>query len=104
MVKKTFVMKGKVWLYPGETASWHFVNLPKKESQVIKEEFGQYSPGWGSLPVSVTIGETTWQTPIFPDKRSDNYLLPLKATVRQKEGIREGSMISFSVTVTPKGK
>lgn len=104
MTKKIFTLKGRVWLYPGEIASWHFVNLPKKESQEIKETFGKHSPGWGSLPVSVTIGETTWKTSIFPDKRSDNYLLPLKAAIRQKEGIREGDMISFSLSVKPKGK
>lgn len=104
MSKKIFTMKGKVWLYPSDVASWHFVNLPKKESQEIKETFGNLSPGWGSLPVSVTIGQTSWRTSIFPDKRSDSYLLPLKATVRQKEGIREGSMISFSLTIEPKGK
>lgn len=97
-------MKGKVWLYPGESANWHFVNLPKKESEVIKETFGNQSPGWGSLPVQVVIGATKWKTSLFPDKRSGGYLLPLKVAVREKERIREGDQIRFVVTVLTKGK
>ncbi len=95
-------MKGEVWLYPGDIASWHFVTLPKKESTLIKEQFGSRSRGWGSLPVSVTIGTTTWRTSIFPDKRSGGYLLPLKASVRTKEQIRARDTITFSLSVCNK--
>lgn len=97
-------MSGVVWLYPGENASWHFVTLPKKESEVIKETFGKQSPGWGSLSVQVVIGVTKWKTSLFPDKRSGGYLLPLKAAVREKERIREGDQIRFVVTVLTKGE
>ena len=62
-------MTEKVWLYPGETANWHFVTLTKKVGQEIKETFGKNARGFGSLPVEVTIGATTFKTSIFPDKR-----------------------------------
>lgn len=99
MKKKTYTVQGKVWLYPGENASWHFVNVPKKESAEIKAAFGDKSKGWGSIPVSVTVGKTTWDTSLFPDKRSASYLLPLKVAVRMKEGIREGSALTFTLKV-----
>lgn len=99
MKKKAYTVHGKVWRYPSESASWYFVNLPKKESAEIKASFGALSKGWGSLPVTVTVGKTTWETSIFPDKRSDSYLLPLKAVIRTKEGLREGSLVTFTLKV-----
>lgn len=80
-------------------AAWHFVNLPKKLSKEIRETYGGLARGWGSLPVSVTIGETTWKTSIFPDKKSGTYLLPLKGKVRDQEAIRAGSVIKVALHV-----
>jgi hypothetical protein len=55
--------------------------------------------GWGSLPVEVTVGKTTWRTSIFPDKKAGAYLFPLKASVRKKEGISEGDMITLVLEI-----
>lgn len=96
-----YKLTAKIWLYPGETASWHFLTLPKKEGQEIKEAFKTLSKGWGSLPVEVTIGSTVWKTSIFPDKTSGSYLLPLKAAVRKREEIEEGDTIAFTLKVCP---
>lgn len=98
MLKNQFKMRARVWLYPG-MASWHFVTLPKKQSEVIKETFGEMSRGWGSLPVVVTIGKTSWKTSIFPDKKVGAYLLPLKADVRKKEAIEDGDRISLLLEI-----
>lgn len=64
---KTYDINEKVWLYPGK-AAWHFVTIPKDISSDIDYYFAQNKRGWGSLPVSVTIGKTTWKTSIFPDE------------------------------------
>lgn len=87
-------MRAEVWLYPG-MAGWHFVTIPKKQSEDIKKEFEALSHGWGSLPATITIGKTSWKTSIFPDKKEGVYLLPLKADVRKKEKISEGDKITF---------
>jgi hypothetical protein len=55
--------------------------------------------GMGFLRVAATVGKTTWDTSIFPDRRSDAYLLPLKADVRTREGIGIGDTISFMVEI-----
>ncbi len=94
-----FSIEGKVWLYPGETASWHFVSLSKECSKVIRERFGSLSKGWGSLPVSVALGETSWQTSMFPDRKAGVYMIPLKAVVRSREGVAEGDTITLTVQV-----
>lgn len=97
-VKKNYKMRSKVWLYPG-MAGWHFVTLPKKQGEEIKAHFDVMSRGFGSLPVKVTIGETSWKTSIFPDKESGSYVLPLKADVRKKESIVQDKMITFSIEI-----
>ena len=75
-----------VWLYPG-MAGWHFVTIPEDVSTDIKKQFGDLKRGWGSLPVKASIGKTTWETSIFPDKETKVYLLPLKADIRKKERV-----------------
>ena len=99
MAGNVFKMKSEVWLYQGMSAAWHFISVTKKHSEEIKKRFGGSAKGWGSLPVSVTIGTTTWKTSIFPDKKSGTYLLPLKADVRKKEGIYKGDKIEFEIEV-----
>jgi hypothetical protein len=99
MPKTRYKLRAKVWLYPGHQAAWHFVTLPKNESGEIKKTFGAKAKGWRSLPVKVTIGKTSWNTSIFPDTKSNAYLLPLKADVRKKEKIAQGDEIAFQIEI-----
>lgn len=92
-------MTEKVVLWPGETAAWHFVGVTKIVGKEIKEKMGKNTRGFGSVPVKVTVGKTTWQTSIFPDKYSGSYILPLKASVRKKEGIEAGDMLKYMITL-----
>jgi Domain of unknown function (DUF1905) len=92
-------MKADLWIYPGETANWHFLTLPKKESDAIRKRFGASKRGWGSLRVSVCIGTTTWNTSIFPDKKRDAYLLPIKADVRTRENVSAGDRVAFRIDI-----
>lgn len=97
-MKVTF--KTEVWLWPGEMSAWHFASVPKKISEKIrKSRAGMKRRGWGSVPVTATIGETKWETSIFPDKKAGTYLLPLKASVRKKEGIFDKGTISLSLLI-----
>lgn len=91
----------KVWLYPGESSSWHFITVPRKESADIETRYKEFKKGWGSLPVEVKLGDTTWKTSVFPDRKSGTYLLPLKAIVRRKEGVEAGDTVTahFSIAV-----
>jgi hypothetical protein len=98
MIANVFKMKATVWQYPG-AGGWHFLTLPQEESEIIKEAFSALKHGWGSLPVTVTIGQTVWKTSIFLDSKSGSYLLPLKAEVRKKEKIGIGDTITFSIEI-----
>lgn len=91
-----YSFKAKVWIYPSP-AAWFFVNVPKKTSNELSLRFSEFKRGWGSLPVKVTVGKTSWNTSIFPDSRSGTYLLPLKAEVRKKEGIEQDMQVKISI-------
>lgn len=99
MAKTTYNLAGKVWIYPSAHAAWHFVSVPKKESAQIKKDFATKTRGWGSLPVEVTVGQSTWKTSIFPDKRTETYILPLKADIRRAEDIFQGETIQFRIVL-----
>ena len=92
-------MKRKVLLLESKKAAWHVVLLPKGLSQDLKKFFEGATAGFGSLPVEVTIGKTTWKTSIFPESRDGAFLLLLKAEVRKKENIKAGDTVSFALKI-----
>jgi len=96
---KKFKFKTEVWLYPAEHAAWHFATVDKKISEKIKDGQQGTRRGFGSVPVEVTVGKTTWETSIFPDKGHGAYVLPIKADVRKKEGIFGGDIITLHITI-----
>lgn len=96
MKKIQIKFKSKVWQYPG-MSGWYFVNLPKVESGKIKENKKISKRGWGSVKVKASIGKTSWESSIFPDKKSGTYLLPLKKEVRNKEGIQDADFVSVQI-------
>lgn len=98
MPQVTYQMRSRLWLYPG-AAGWHFLTLPKAQAKEIRGLFSDLARGWGSLPVAVTIGSTTWTTSIFPDKDSASYLLPVKASVRKAEGLEVDKLVSYTLVV-----
>lgn len=97
---KRYRLKSKVFLWSGEMAAWHFLGVDKKHSAEIKAAHASVRHGFGSVPVTVTLGKTTWKTSIFPDSKSGTYLLPLKAAVRKAEGVFDGDEVVFTIEIT----
>lgn len=85
-----------MWLYPG-AAAWHFITLPKKHSDKIRVVAFDAKSAWGSIRVIATIGKTTWKTSIFPDKKADSYLFPIKTDVRKKERLAAGDEVAVVI-------
>lgn len=89
-----------LWLWPGD-AAWHFVSLPEDAADDIRERFAGQRRGFGSVRVHVRVGETTWDTSIFPDSKSGTYVLPMKRLVRDREGLAEGDDVTIHLEVVP---
>jgi hypothetical protein len=97
-MKNTFTFTAVVYPYPG-MAAWRFVNLPRSAAEAIRSNYGSRKKGWGSIPVRVTAGTTTWETSIFPDQKSQTYLLPMKREIRMKEKMLDGKKITLSLRI-----
>ncbi len=88
----------EIWKSEG-AGGWHFVTLPGELGFQIKAESGWDGPGWGMVKVRATIGETSVDTSIFPDKKSGSYLLPLKADVRKAARLAVGDTIRIRLEI-----
>lgn len=79
-------------------AAWVFASLPAAVADELDEGVTQKA-GFGSIKVEVVVGDTTWSTSVFPDKARATYVLPVKRTVRQAEGLAIGDTVSILLRV-----
>jgi hypothetical protein len=93
-----FTFRSEAWQYPGQ-AAWVFVSLPQDISKHIEQLTHQERRGFGSVRVEAQLGETSWNTSIFPDNKRGCYLLPLKKAVRATEHIELGAPLTLELTV-----
>jgi len=49
--------------------------------------------------VEAKVGAVVWRTSIFPDSKSGAFLLPIKAEVRRRAGIKAGDRIALTVDI-----
>lgn len=85
-----------MWRYAGQ-GGWRFVTLPHEVADDIEATSNRR--GFGSVPVRVTIGSTSWKTSIFPSKAEASYLLPVKAAVRAAEKLADGDVVQVHLLV-----
>lgn len=89
---RPFRFEAELWRHRGE-AAWYFVTLPHDVSDEIAELTEPDRRGFGSVRVTVTIGDTTWHTSLFPDTKAGSYVLPVKKSVRREESIDDGDVV-----------
>lgn len=87
---------GRIWTWHGP-APWYFVTVPAKHSRVLQEIVGLVTYGWGMVPVDVRIGRTEWYTAMWP--KDGRYIVPLKARVREAEGLEAGDRVTVRLHV-----
>ncbi|MBW3567141.1 MAG: DUF1905 domain-containing protein [Proteobacteria bacterium] len=91
----TFDFDATTWEWTGKGA-WTFVTLPEETAQDIRYFTGPRR-GFGSVRVEATLGKSRWKTSVFPDRKRNSYLLPLKAAVRKAEKVRTGDTVKVSL-------
>lgn len=92
----TLTFRGEIWFWRGPSP-FHFVTVPTRESARIGEVARLVTYGWGVIPVTATLGRTTWQTSLFP--KDSLYLVPLKAVVRKDENLELGDTVSLRLEI-----
>ncbi|WP_229955888.1 DUF1905 domain-containing protein [Parasphingorhabdus litoris] len=101
MSNPAYTITNELWTWTSENrrGSYHFLSVPddvgeeiQAHATVTRLELGLPTKrGWGAVKVEAKIGETVWQTSIFPGIDENAYVLPVKASVRKTEGIVVGN-------------
>ena len=89
-------LSGPVWHWRGPSP-YYFVTVPEDDCAAIDDAKAMVTYGWGMIPVTVTLGGTTWTTSLWP--KDGAYVVPLKVAVRRAEGVDEGDCVALRLTV-----
>ncbi|QBE49456.1 DUF1905 domain-containing protein [Leucobacter triazinivorans] len=89
---------GVPYRWEARTEEWVFVDLPEPLSADIAE-IPRPRRGFGGVRVEVRIGATVWRTSIFPQSDPVVYVLPLKRSVREAEGVELGREVAILLDV-----
>jgi uncharacterized protein DUF1905 len=87
---------GEIWFWKGPSP-WHFVTVPEAQCGELEATAEFVSYGWGMIPVTASIGRTSWTTSLYP--KDGRYIVPLKARVRKAEEIDVGDTVTIRLTV-----
>lgn len=87
---------GEIWFWRGP-APWHFVTVPDEDCGALEAASPSVTYGWGMIPVGARIGGTGWATSLWP--KDGRYIVPLKAHVREAEGLDVGDLVTVRLTV-----
>ena len=99
MYDEVIEASGPLIKWSGDKASWFFVVLSGDVVGEIHYAAMGRTGGFGSVKVRATIGETTWETSLFPSKEAGGFVLPVKAAVRKAEGLAEGDAVALSLRI-----
>lgn len=87
---------GEMWFWKGP-APWHFVSVPEEEAGVLEDASQFVTYGWGMIPVKAQIGDTTWETSLWP--KDGGYIVPIKTWVRKAEELDLGDVVDVTLYV-----
>jgi len=88
--------EGEIWYWRGP-APYHFVWVPEDVCVGLRAIAKAVTYGWGMIPVRGRIGETAFETSLFP--KDGRYVVPIKDVVRNGEGLREGDTVSVELAI-----
>ena len=87
---------GVVWHWRGPSP-YHFVSVPDDECGALEAVAAQVTYGWGMIPVSGRVGDTSFTTSLWP--KDGGYVVPLKDAVRRAEDIELDDVVTVTLTV-----
>ena len=91
-----FEFSGELFSWRGP-APYYFITVPDEACVGIHAVAPMVTYGWGVIPVRVEIGETEWETSLFP--KDGGYLVPIKDAVRKAEGLAEGDTATVNLAI-----
>jgi hypothetical protein len=94
-----YTFDAKLWIYTNLTtnAAWHFITVPNIFYEEIKIANYLFKKSFGSIKVVATINNCSWQTSIFPDTKTQCYLLPIKKSIRMANNLCAGAKYNLTL-------
>ena len=95
MSGETYEFESELWAWEARKDFRVFATVPTEASEEIA---GQPRPpsGFGAVRVRARLGESTWQTSIFPGAQR-GYALPIKQSVRARAGVGVGDTVAVTI-------
>jgi hypothetical protein len=89
------------WTTSAASAAWFFVTIDGTAGEELSatamlRRLEGAGRGFGSVKVAARIGDSDFQTSVFPSKEL-GWLLPVKASVRKAEGLTEGDLVTVEL-------
>ncbi len=88
MKKQGFPVEAIVQIFPMENP-WIYVSVPRECTEIFAGFMDR-----GLLPITVTLGKSTWNTSLMP-KGDGTHFIPLSATIRKAERVGVGDTIKL---------
>ena len=73
------------------------MTVPDEQCGALEAASAAVTYGWGMIPVAARINSTGWTTSLWP--RDGRYIVPLKARVRQAEGLDVGDTVTVRLAL-----
>lgn len=89
--------------FEGQIIEWRgpapflFVPVPPEECETIAEVAPYVTYGWGCIPATARIGDTSFTTSLFP--KDGGYLVPVKVVVQRAEGVGVDDSVTVRLTL-----
>ena len=87
---------GEIWYWRGPSP-FHFITVPDEHCDGQRGAATVVSYGWGMIPVTAQVGNTTWTTSLFP--KNGRYIVPVKFAVLRSESLDVGDSVTVRLTV-----
>lgn len=87
---------GELWYWRGP-APFHFVTVPPDAARAIHAVAADVTYGWGMIPVVARIGESVWETALWP--KEGGFVVPVKDAFRKAERLALGDTVSVRLVV-----
>ena len=94
-----FEFEAELWRWSARADTWVFARLPDAASAEIRDA-PRPRAGFGAVAVHVTLGRSRWSTSVFPESGDGAYVLPVKRSVREAEGVDVGDTALLVVETT----
>lgn len=97
----TLEFTAPLWRWEVRRELWTFVSLPLEVREDVREIGGDVPRGWGAVRVLARIGTTQWRTSVFPQDSTGPYVLPVKRSVREANGLDLGDPVAVWLQLQP---